>query len=271
VDFYGPLQVSSLDGGDIAWTRPIGNGQSLRFKISAGQTWEKVPMGTDGVNLDLHGGKLIGSLAEFQGENLTFRVAYARYHTSKDFPAPVSDLRDGVNAFATFLNDPEQARQANAMVFKDQVFHYYSAGLGWQKGPLRVDAVGAQVRSRTALVPTLKSGYVSVGYRLGTVVPYLLVSRIVTDQPAPYVGALPNLGPQGVALADGITGFVDGHCARQTTVSPGLRWDFQSKAALKLQLDQVSATPNATMLWPTTRPGWNGKATVASVVLDFVF
>ena len=271
VDFYGTLQASVLDGGDIAWTTSIGEGRSLRFKVSAGRTSEKVPLGSDGFNLDLSGGKLFGSLVEFQGENLNLRVAYAQFHTHKDFPSSVTTLRDGVEAFATLLNDSALAHQADSMVFKDQTFHYYSAGLGWQQGPWRFEAVGAQIDSRTAVAPSVKSGYASLGYRTGTLVPYALFSRIVTDQPDPYVGALPSFGPQGVALAQGITEFVIHSRANQSTASLGLRWDFHPKADLKVQVDRVSGRPDATLLWLNPSPGWDGKSTVASVVLDFVF
>ena len=270
VDFYGPLQVSSMDGGDVAWTTPFGEGQSLRLKVSAGQVWEKLPTSFPGVVQELKGGKLLGALAEYQGENLNFRVAYMRFRTAQDFIAPVASLREGVYAFATLLNDPGLARQADAMVFKDQVFQYYSAGLNWQQGPLRIDAVGARVNSG-ALFSTLNAGYASVGYRVGAVVPYLLASRIATANPAPYVGALPGLGPQGAAVAEGIQRFLTNSNADQNTVALGLRWDFHPKAALKVQVDRASADPKATMLWPEPKPAWNGKATVSSVVLDFVF
>jgi hypothetical protein len=156
------------------------------------------------------------------------------------------------------------------MLFKDQVFNYYSAGLNWQQGPLRIDAVGGRVNS-TALFGTLNSGYASMGYRVGAVVPYLLVSRIATSNPTPYVGALPGLGPQGAAVAEGIQRFLTNSNADQNTVALGVRWDFHPKAALKFQVDRLSANPKATMLLPEPKPGWDGKATVAAVVLDFVF
>ncbi len=270
LDFYGPLQVSSMDGGDIAWSTPLGEGQSLRLKVSAGQVWEKIPTSFPGEDQELKGGKLLGSLAEFQGENLNFRVAYARFRTTRDFITPVASLREGVYAFALLLNDPLLARQADAMVFKDQVFHYYSAGLNWQQGPLRIDGVAARVNSG-ALFSTLNAGYASIGYRVEAVVPYVLASRIATSNPTPYVGALPGLGPQGAAVAEGIQRFLTNSNADQKTVALGLRWDFHPKAALKIQVDRVSADSKATMLWPHTSPGWDGKATLASVVLDFVF
>lgn len=271
VDFYGPLQVSSMDGLDMAWTTPLGEGQSLRLKVAAGQAWEKMPTRSQGEYQELKGGKLLGSLAEFQGENLHFRVAYARFQPARDFTPSVVGLREGIGVFASVLNDPLLARQAEAMVFKDRLFHYYSVGLNWQQGPLRIDAVDAKVRSSSGLFSSSNSGYASIGYRVGNLVPYLLVSRIATANPAPYVGALPGLGPQGAALAGGITKFVAASNADQKTAGLGLRWDFHPKAALKVQVDRASANPKANLLWLQPKPGWDGKATLASVVLDFVF
>jgi len=36
-------------------------------------------------------------------------------------------------------------------------------------------------------------------------------------------------------------------------------------------VDQTSADPKANLLWLQPKSGWDGKATLASVVLDFVF
>jgi hypothetical protein len=102
-------------------------------------------------------------------------------------------------------------------------------------------------------------------------VPYVLVSRIVSDTEAPYLGALPSMGPQGEALAAGLTGLNSRSEANQTTLALGLRWDFHPKAALKIQLDHVISRPNAALPYAAVQPDWDGKVTIASVLLDFVF
>jgi len=40
---------------------------------------------------------------------------------------------------------------------------------------------------------------------------------------------------------------------------------------LKIQIDQVRVIDNAAFLWRDPQPGWNGRATVFSIALDFVF
>lgn len=273
VDFFGPLMLSSLDGGDLTWTTALNEGLSLRLKVAAGQTAaiDKVPFDDKGNYVPLGGSKLFGAVAELDWRSLNLRLSYAQAQPSEKFPAPITDLQDGLNAYALLLSDPRLAQQAKGLDFKENCFRYLSAGLNWQQGPLRVEAVGAQVRTGEGPIPDLKSGYLSVGYREGAFVPYFLASRIVSDPHPLYLGALPSLGPQAAAMAAGVSAFIRHQRANQTTLALGLRWDFLPKAALKVQVDRIEGRPDDVMLWINVRPGWEGKATVASVTLDFVF
>ncbi len=273
VDFFGPLMLSSLDGGDLTWTTPLNEGLNLRLKVAAGRTAsiDKVPFGNEGGYVPLGGSKLFGAVAELDWRDLNLRLSFARAQPSEKFPAPITDLQDGLNAFALLLNDPRLAQQARGVDFQENCFRYLSAGVNWQGGPFRVEAVGAQVRTGDGPIPDLKSGYLSVGYREGAFVPYFLASRIVSDPHPLYLGALPTLGPQAAALAEGVTAFIQHQRANQTTLALGLRWDFQPRTALKFQIDRIEGRPNDVMLWLNVRPGWEGKATVGSVTLDFVF
>jgi hypothetical protein len=272
VDFYGILQVSCLDGGDLSYTTPIGGDRNLRLKVSLGRASQNdtIPI-RGGSNISLSGTRLFGSLAEFQGDALTVRLAYARANPIRNFPAPITDLQAGLDGYGLALQDPGLTQQADNLDFSANRFQFYSLGIEWQAGPLRVNSAVAEVRSGNGPIPNMKNGYVSVGYRLGAVVPYVLVSRLVTDHHAPYVGALPNLGPQGAALANGVAALMSNEGASQSTVTLGQRWDFHPKAALKAQVDRVMADAEYPLLWQNTKPGWSGNATVASITLDFVF
>ncbi len=273
VDFYGPLQFSSLDGGDISWLVPAGTEKNLKLKISYGlaSSNDKIPVANSTECMNLQGTRLFGSVAEFQAETFTVRAAYAQARPTRNFPAPVTDLQAGLRAFSALLNDPGLARQAQSLDFRESLFQYYSAGVYWQRGPLRVESVGAQVHSGGGSIPDLKSGYASLGYRSGNLVPYLLVSRVLSERRDGYVGALPGLGPQGAALAGAVAEFLRHQRAEQSTLSLGLRWDLHPRAALKAQVDRMSGDPGARMLWLNVKPGWDGKATAASLLLDFVF
>lgn len=272
-DFFAPLLFTSLDGGDLSWTTPMGEGWNLKLKVGAGKACanDQIEMPPSS-RFSLAGARLFGSLVELQGETLDVRLAYASAHPVRDYPAPVTDLQAALEGYAVALQDPGLAQEASALAFSANDFHYYSLGMSWHSGPLKVEAAGAGIHAAgTGPVPDYKMGYVSVGYRTGAGVPYLLVSRLQSAPQTPYLGALPLMGPQAAGLAEGVTDFLDQAKASQTTVALGLRWDFHPKAALKFQVDRVVADPNKDLLWAETKPGWDGCATIASATLDFVF
>jgi hypothetical protein len=125
--------------------------------------------------------------------------------------------------------------------------------------------------SNRLLVPNAWSGYASFGYRLGQVVPYGLFSRVVNNRPPlPDLGALPQVSAFGALLASYVQDLVYYSQNNQNTLAGGLRWDFRANAALKFQVDRIHASASSG-LWIRLQPGWDGKATVFSVTLDFVF
>ena len=156
VDFFGPLMLSSLDGGDLSWAESLGNGVNLRLKVAAGRTSaiDKVPFGDAGGYVPLGGSKLMGTVAEVDWEALNLRLSYAEAKPSSKFPPPITDLQNGLNTFALLLNDPGLARQARGVDFQENFFRYYSVGLNWHSGPFRLEAVGAQVRAGRVPFPT---------------------------------------------------------------------------------------------------------------------
>ena len=57
----------------------------------------------------------------------------------------------------------------------------------------------------------------------------------------------------------------------QDTISLGARYDFAKNAALKMQVDWAHSRDNPSMFWVEPDPDWDGRATLFSVTLDFVF
>lgn len=81
-----------------------------------------------------------------------------------------------------------------------------------------------------------------------------------------------NLQPfVGYAAAD--PKYVNPLNGKQTTTSVGVRWDFHPSMALKAQWDSVDThgTIGKSFNLGSFRPGFDGKANVFAVALDFVF
>ncbi|WP_295989935.1 hypothetical protein [Rugamonas sp.] len=121
------------------------------------------------------------------------------------------------------------------------------------------------------------AGYLSGGYRYGILTPYATWSKVRANMPTrvpglDLAGLPPPLVGAGAALNAGLNGLLSS-VARQHTSTVGLRWDFHSNLALKLQYDRLTPEPGSTGTLINVQPGFqSGHAIgVSSAVIDFVF
>jgi hypothetical protein len=268
VECFGLIPVTRLDGMDATGTIPLGRQATLRLKAFYGATSEKLPL-AGMPPLSLAGDRIGGLVTEVQTGAWRLRLAAARFAIYTDFPGPVGALPQDLGGFAQELGDPGLAQTAAELRFSGGAVRWYSAGLSREDGPLQVQGMLNRMQSDRVVLPPSWAGYLSLGYRFGQVVPYGLWSRICSRHSQVYLGQLPEV-PQAAPLLQGVDFMVDANPDTQSTTAAGLRWDFQAKAALKFQLERIQTRlPNS--LWYQAQPQWNGQATVASAVLDFVF
>lgn len=95
--------------------------------------------------------------------------------------------------------------------------------------------------------------YVSAGYRFGSVMPYVSISKF-----KPKGMFFTVLSPYAAA-GNGSTNAV------------GVRWDFMKNVALKAQVEEVKGFPNSSILPIDAAFDPNKKLRAISVALDFVF
>lgn len=270
VEYFGGLPVSHLDGLDVTRSHTFAGGTTLRLKAYGGLASAKVPVGGNDP-LDLNGSRLVGFLGEATSGAWRARLGYAQFRPRHDFPPPIADVRQGLYQFSAILADPRIAQAADQMTFTDKVFHYYSGALSYEEDSLQVQGAVARYRTDTIMSPDSWSGFVSLGYRLGSVVPYAVWSRVVSERPSPDLGILPMVpNPQAQTLTQSVAIIMRSAAVNQYACTVGLRWNVGSKACLKLQTDYVR-TDKGTGLWVGAQPGWSGRAAITSLVLDFVF
>jgi hypothetical protein len=121
------------------------------------------------------------------------------------------------------------------------------------------------------------AGYVSGGYRLGSVTPYATFSKVKSNAPIHVDGLdLSALPPPYVPLGQRVNAELNGllsMIAVQDSRSAGVRWDVGSNTALKLQLDHVRPRGGSSGTLENIQPGYRyGRSfNVVSASLDFVF
>ena len=119
-----------------------------------------------------------------------------------------------------------------------------------------------------------QQGYASVGYHVGDFLPYLLLSG---SRAPPIIKAGsawgPLLGEAAASLQNSAVAILNSHRTAQSTIALGMRWDFDSRAALKIQWDHVRVRTTGWGIWtvPAADEGLPGQANVLSATLDFVF
>ncbi len=270
VEYYGTLPISHLDGLDASQDLSIGRAGTLRLKVYGGFASEKLPV-QGGQPLDLAGSRLAGVAAEWQAGDWRSRLAYAHLRLRHNLTSQIPDLQAGLRQFGLALTDPRLPQAAEALNLQDRTVQYYSGGISYEPGNLQAQAAAARFHSTAALYPDSWSGFISCGYRFGKVVPFAYWSRLVTDRPTLDLGALPLVpSPSAQALLGGIQAALGGNVNDQSTWSAGLRWDFASQASFKFQVDRIRAQDSAGM-WRRVQPGWDGRGTLVSAVVDFVF
>lgn len=244
-DFYGSLVFSYVDGLDATLTRPVASGL-LKGKLFAGRSPEKTPY-APGILWDLKGSKLVGGYLDYSNGPWQFRLSHVQAQFEREMPV---DQLVGMPYLSL----------VPAMSMAGQSAHFSSLGLVFDQGPLNVQVMLNQILQDSAAYTDSRAAYVMAAYRLGTVTPYIGVSRSVSDVAAPPA---PDLVTANL-VAQGVTD--------QHTYTLGARWDLQKNVALKGQVDWVRGTPNSIFLLKGDRRGsWDGNLTALSLTLDFVF
>ena len=278
VDVFGSLSLTRMKGLDVSHGFALGAGTTLQVKAFGGTTVEKVPVDHIG-DWDMNGGRFWGVTAKVASGAWRGRVSASTFTLPADLPEPVPTLQKVLTGFGAQIPEPKLAGAAAALATKGVVTRTYQAGVAWEQGRTQAQGTLYRFTSDSFLFPSVWSGFASFGYRLGQVVPYGVFSRVVTARAQrPDLGALPSMPGPLAPVAQEIVRKMDILAAArgvdQHTLSAGLRWDFIPKADLKFQVDSIRSH-NATGLVfnpdPNAARAWDGRMTVMTVTLDFIF
>lgn len=237
VDHFGILQLTHIDGADVTFKRPFGS-DLLLLKLYTGRSSSKIYL-VDDLSADFDVDNVYGGHIDYETGPWRFRTSYTEVRSDVGFSGSVANQIELI----PYLD----ADKVLGDVFGFDRVRLFSLGTLYDQGPLQVQVMWN--RSRTSRHEgQVDSGFVSAGYRIDHVTPYVVMSRVRTTSTNP-----------------------DNSDINQRTWSLGARYDVTTNTALKAQLDRIH-TRSPGFLWRGDDSDWNGGwSSIFSLGLDFIF
>lgn len=284
--------VSALDGGDVQWRYSFGTTGLLARAYDGNSSYRQhfYYSGTD-ADSDIRG--IRGFAISVTRPNLTVRFARTITHSSTIRSGQLEQLDEGLDQVAGGLlaasSNPllprsvaaafgAQAAQIAALVNPfDSRPSYTSIGFDGDWRSLRLMGEWTELNSHAALIGKFDGYHLTTGYALGDYTPYLSVARLMRKTPLLDTGALSvTTGTALDAAAAQIRGALE-VAAQQAdlssrSLSAGMRWDFRTNMALKIQYDYIS-TPSSIVpgSFAVQRTPFVNHTNLGTLALDIVF
>ena len=254
IEYYGILALTHLDGGDVIFRRPVGDGV-LSAKIFAGQADEETPSSAGGT-YDLSGSEIVGGYLDWQWRGWQWRLGATTTKLERELPDLIP-LISGLRG----TGFPPLVELADDIAFEGARFNNWNLGVIYERGALQAQLLYNRRQIESILLSDGDMWFGLLAYRVGRLTPYLGHARSGGDS-SPSDFAL--LGPSSAqALATG-------SLFKQRNWLAGLRYDVTNNVDLKLQVDRIDAPEPQGGLY-SADPGWDGDTTVVSIALDFIY
>ncbi len=267
VEVYSLVPVTSNDGADASYRMAIGDATNTT-QGGFGRSDSKFP-GSAGLGAGTAKVRKVIALADtFEKGFFTARVNYGQAHITIDEYAPLGE--------ALRMFGAQGAALADKYGVQDKRVDFIGVGATYDPGSWFVTGEWANFNTRS-IIGKKDAWYVSGGHRFGKATPYATYARMkavsnTSDPGLSLAGLPPQLAAAGAQL-NAIVNAQLGAIPQQSTVSVGVRWDFLSNAALKLQYDRVSLGSTSNGTFGNIQPGFHagGRVQLFSAAVDFVF
>lgn len=270
-EFYSWLPLFSLDGGELSQDFFDGDGR-WRLRAQYGRSGFDIPMGEQ--TFALRADQLWSLSLSRQAGPWRLQAGLSGFR-SADEAVPLSALHSGLDQLAG-LKLPgvsaEAAQLRHDTSLGDVRIRYYTLGAAYDDGTWLGQAELGYSQTTTAITTASRNGYLAIGRRVGEFTPYLMFSASRPDKAAATPSS--DWGAIGQREFQNLAYYVANSTRQdQETLSLGSRWDFDSRAALKLQWDHSRIHPLGYALWFRSLETNYRASTVNlfTVSLDFVF
>lgn len=297
LDVYGQVPFSTFDGGDAAYQTSVGPA-TITSSLWAGSLKNKYASalkanGADSAPVEVTLKNTVGLNVVAELDNgLTFRLGHAQGKLTSDSAAAKAVVAGAQANLLTSGSSTVRAIGAamiDAMTVNDTDASFSGVGLTYDQDDIVLGAEFTKRKIKAGYIADTKGWYLTGGYRFGSVLPYVSVSRLTTEDANVALHPLTTtaLGATN-ALVLGANAVLNTQKQSQNTIGLGVRWDAGPGYALKAQFDHINIPQNSNGLFlmadpvkaqlPVVAGGTNNAflnkrkdVNVLSVSIDFVF
>jgi hypothetical protein len=259
IEMYGQMFIENVDGIDVNWQHGFGD-----TNVTA-QAFGGIARGKSYVAAD-------HSSPRYQAPTLGFAISAEHGPVTLRFAHMQGKLRatdvKPINSLTNTLAAVGFGQLANDITIADyKRVAFTSVGLMADWNNIVVQSEFGMRRAQDPVyLADSNAWYAMAGYRFGKVLPYFAHAKY--DGKGSIV-TVPAALARIPALNAGVKNLLA--AGSQSTNLVGVRWDFASSAALKVQVDRVSPGAKNGFLSDVTPAGVGKKVTVVAAGVDFVF
>jgi hypothetical protein len=267
VEAYSLIPVTTSDGADATYKLQLGH-----FSHTLAGLYGKFDIS---LPPNLGGGKAKAKQLWQVADTIEYRslTFHATYQSAKiTIPHFINGYFDALREFG-----PQGVELADRYDQNGKLFSFVGVGAMYDRGKWFAIGEWGNSEFHSALGRST-AWYVSGGYRLGRLTPYLTFSKIKADGNTSDPGLdLSLLPPSVVPVAEemnaGLNDILAGAAASQQTMSVGVRWDAFNQVALKLQYDHLDLGAGSVGTLINVQPGFQrgGTVNLVSLSVDFVW
>ncbi len=249
-EFYGWIPYNHYDG--IKASFELGDFERyLRLDVFSGKSDATVNIGygDGGASYNyVNANSIIGMGITWEKGDLALRSYSSKFKIADEIAA-IKQLKALTSTPAVQSNWPQAQQIAQDYGLENADYTYYSLGLLWEPGTWMLQAEVSDVNSSSFGTYSGQRGYVHLAYRFATFLPHISYSRSWDDTDYAYESAPPGFEDlEAVIIDNELSGLI-----KQYTISLGLRWDFASQKALKLQCDRTTIKEGSFGIFPTPK------------------
>ena len=265
-EFYANIPLSHFDGIDFAQKFVIDN-SFLTLKLQAGYSYSQMHTGLGLFSIKA---PIAGLNIVYESGDWRMRAGYSYMRFLSDVPS--QELVNAVNDPALAPVYPGVSDLAAALTLEDTDLHFMSVGGAYDDGTWLGQAEVSYMETNNAYVVDAASVYFSFGRRISEFTVYGLYGLSFSfndriDVPAPSVPAPPLL-----SLQKGLNRALNFNSIDQQSFSLGMRWDFYTNIAFKVQWTHFWFGERGAALWNQDEPGnIPSQVNLWSLGVDFVF